>query len=214
MEKRVPIYIKMKREAHRKIARLQDIILETLYRVFPRSVLHGGTAIWRCYSGNRFSEDLDVYLEKDAVKIERLFKELRKAGFSVVKKGTTKNSLFSTICFEGTEVRIEALFKSIGGVLREYETYEGILLNVFTLEPEKIIREKVEAYLKRRKIRDLYDVFFMLRHVKEKSKIKRDIQRLLQRFKDPVDEGELRALILFGPIPTKEDILRYLGGFV
>jgi len=184
--------------------------LETLYQVFPRSVLHGGTAIWRCYSGNRFSEDVDVYMGKNIEKIERFFEELRKVGFKILKKRTTKNSLYSVLSFESTEVRFEALFKDVRGSVKEYETYEGILFNVFTLDPEEMIREKINAYLKRRKIRDLYDIFFMLRYVEEKNKLKPDLQRLLREFKDPVDEGELKALILFGAIPTKNDLVEYI----
>ncbi len=207
---RTPLHRRMRREKHKKIARLQDVILETLYRVFPRSVLHGGTAIWRCYSGNRFSEDVDVYMEKNTEKIERFFEELRKAGFKILKKRTTKNSLYSVLSFESTGVRFEALFKDVRGTVKEYETYEGILFNVFTLDPEEMIREKISAYLKRRKIRDLYDIFFMLRYVEEKNKLKPDLQRLLREFKDPVDEGELKALILFGAIPTKNDLVEYI----
>lgn len=46
----------------------------------------GGTAIWRCYSGNRLSEDLDVYIEKRPKKIEQFFQALRTRGFQVEKK--------------------------------------------------------------------------------------------------------------------------------
>lgn len=60
--------------------------METLYKVFPRSVLHGGIAIWRCYSGNRFSEDVNTYVEKDLEKINKFFEELKRAGFEVTKK--------------------------------------------------------------------------------------------------------------------------------
>jgi len=209
-EKRVPLHLRMRRERHKKIARLQDIIVETLYRVFPRGVLHGGTAIWRCYSGNRFSEDVDAYIEKNTEKIDSFFEEMRRAGFRVVKRRVTKNSLYSVLSFGGTEARFEALFRSFRGVVMEYETYEGILFNVFTLTPEEMIIEKINAYLKRRKIRDLYDIFFMLRHVKEAERVRQELTKFLRNFKEPVDEAELKALILFGAVPTKEDIVGYV----
>ena len=208
--KRIPLYQRIRRERHRKVARLQDAIVEAMYEVFPRGVLHGGTAIWRCYSGNRFSEDVDVCIERNVEKIDRLFVDLKRAGFEVVKRRTTKNSLYSVLSSGGTEVRFEASFRRVEGTLREYETYEGILLNVFTPPPGRIIREKVSAYLKRRKIRDLYDIFFMLRHVEGAEKPKSELARLLREFKEPVDEEELRALVLFGAIPTKKDIIEYL----
>ena len=42
------------------LARLRYSIVESLLEVDPGIVLHGDTAIWRCYSGNRFSEDVDI----------------------------------------------------------------------------------------------------------------------------------------------------------
>jgi len=204
----------MRKERHKKIAGVQDIVVETLYRVFPRAVLHGGTAIWRCYSGNRFSEDVDAYIEKDTEKINRFFEEMKKAGFEIIKKRMTENSLYSLLSFGGTEVRFEALLRRAEGVVKEYETYEGILFNVFTLTPEQMIMEKIGAYLKRRKIRDLYDIFFLLRHVTDAEKLKPNLKDLLRNFKEPADGEELKALVLFGAIPTKEDIVEYLEGWV
>lgn len=106
-------------------------------------------------------------------------------------------------------MRFEALFKDVKGIVKEYETYDGMLFNVFTLSPEEMVREKINAYLRRRRIRDLYHVFFMLRY-SEKDELKPDLQKLLREFKDPVDEEELKALIMFGAIPTKDDIVEYV----
>src|SRR3989344_3308863 len=109
------------------------MVVESLYRGFPKSVLHGGTAIWRRYSRSRFSEDIDAYIDKDAGKIEELFGEFEAMGFSVAKKRVKENSLYSKLVFNGTEIRFEAVFKKIKGVVKEYETYEGILINIYTL---------------------------------------------------------------------------------
>jgi predicted nucleotidyltransferase component of viral defense system len=208
--KKVPLHRRIRRERHKKIARLQDILVETLYRVFPRGVLHGGTAIWRCYSGNRFSEDVDMYLQKDIEKINRFFEELKRAGFGIIKKRITKNSIYSSLGFGEVEVRFEALFKRARGVVKEYETYEGILFNVFTLTPEEMIDEKIDAYLKRRKVRDLYDIFFLLRYAKKDERLKAGLTKLLRNFVEPVDKEELKALIMFGAIPTTKDMLEYM----
>ena len=46
-----------------RLAELQDEVIDIIYnRVEPDATLYGGTAIWRCYGGNRFSEDIDIYL--------------------------------------------------------------------------------------------------------------------------------------------------------
>ena len=208
--KRIPLYRRIRRKRHAEIAMAQDIAVEIFYSAFPHGVLHGDTAIWRCYSGNRFSEDIDVYMGKNIERIDRFFEALKKRGFEVVKKRVKENALYSTLKFGGTEIRIEAIFKRVKGVIREYETYEGNLLNVYTLTPETMICEKIDAYLKRRNIRDLYDVFFLLRFAEKSERLKSKLSSLLQNFKQPVDEKELKTLLLFGAIPSKEDMLEYI----
>lgn len=188
----------------------QDVAVEAFYHVFPRGVLHDGTAIWRCYSGNRFSEDIDVYIQRDLKKIDAFFEALKKRGFEVTKKRVKENALYSALKFGGVEIGFEAIFKRAKGVLREYETYEGNLLSVYTLDPETLIEEKVDAYLKRRRIRDLYDVFYLLRFVKKAETVKPKLSKLLQNFKEPVDEKELKVLLLFGAIPDKKGVLEYI----
>ena len=208
--KRIPLHSKIKRARHREIAMVQDIAVETFYLAFPRGVLHGGAAIWRCYSGNRFSEDIDFYMERDLKKIDGFFEALKNRGFEIIKKRVKENALYSTLKFGEVEIRLEAIFKHAKGVLREYETYEGNLLNVYTLSPEAMIGEKVDAYLNRKKIRDLYDVFFLLRFIEKIEKVKPKLSKLVQNFRQPIDEKELRTLVLFGAIPGKNDMLEYI----
>lgn len=62
MTPKIPLNLKLKRKIQKDIAYAQDIIIEELYTFFSTAVLHGGTAIWRCYNGNRFSEDIDFYI--------------------------------------------------------------------------------------------------------------------------------------------------------
>ncbi len=64
--------------------------------------------------------------------------------------------------------------------------------------------------MKRRKIRDLYDIFFLLRFVVEKEKIKRELEALITSFKKPSDEEELRTLILYGIAPSSKEMIEYL----
>ena len=208
--RRIPLHQRIRRKHHGEVAMAQDIAVEIFYSVFTRGVLHGGTAIWRCYSGNRFSEDIDVYVERNIGRIDGFFETLKKRGFEVVKKRVKENALYSTLKFREAEIRIEAIFKRVKGIVKEYETYEGNLLNVFTLAPEAMICEKIDAYLKRRKIRDLYDIFFLLRSAEKSERLKSKLSNLLQNFRQPVDEKELKALLLFGAIPDKEDMLEYI----
>lgn len=206
----IPLILRLKKEIHKEIARAQDIIIQEMADVFDYAVLHGGTAIWRCYRGNRFSEDIDVYLKKDIEHINLFFKNLEQKGFIIIKKRIKENILFSSLQFNKTVVRFEALFKKVDGSLKEYETSEGNLITVYTLMPEEIINEKIDTYLKRYKVRDLYDIFFLLRYVSDKNKIKNKILTLINGFRKPIDEKELKVLILDGIVPTTDKMLEYI----
>jgi predicted nucleotidyltransferase component of viral defense system len=181
-----------------------------MYRIFDRAVLHGGTAIWRCYRGNRFSEDIDVYIIKDVEKINMLFENFEKRGFIIKKKKIGENSLYSILEINRTVIRFEALFKHIRGILKEYETADGNLLTIYALAPEELAKEKINAYLKRTKIRDLYDVFFLLRYIPDKNKIKNQLKNLTCNFEKPADEKELKVIILEGITPASDEMLEYI----
>lgn len=206
---KLPLILRIKKERHKEIAKAQDILVETLYPVFDKAVLHGDTAIWRCYSGKRFSEDIDVYIPKDTEKINSYFAKLKERGIELKKKKITENSLYSELLFSGVSVRFEASFRQIDGILSEYEGADGNLITVFTLSPEALIKEKVSAYLGRRKIRDLYDIFF-LAMISDKAAIKKDLTHLVFAFKPPLDEDELKVLILEGIVPDYKKMLEYL----
>ena len=210
----IPIILRLKKANHKKIAKAQDAIIEELYKIFKNAVVHGGTAIWRCYNGNRFSEDVDVYIHKDLGKINEFFGSLEKRGFAIEKKKISQNSIYSALKFDGTIVRFEAIFKNIAGSLKEYEDSEGNYITIYTLTPEELVKEKINAYQKRLKIRDIYDIFFLLRYVKNKEEIKKELRELLLKLKEPIDEKELRVLILEGIVPDLEKMLQYIKSYV
>ena len=206
----IPLILRLKKAAHREIAKAQDIIVATLYQAFDEAVLHGGTAIWRCYKGQRYSEDVDVYISKDAKKTGLFFEMLGKKGFLIEKKKIGEKSIYSILRFNHTVVRFEAIFKKANGSLKEYETAEGNLLTVYTLTAEELIREKAAAYLSRFKIRDLYDVFFLLRYAEDLSRVKPSLTELMKKFKEPADEQELKILIIEGLTPDTNKMLDYI----
>lgn len=203
----IPLLLKLKKASHKEIAQGQDIIVKELYNVFERAVLHGGTAIWRCYHGTRFSEDIDLYLPRDVQKIDFLFDLLQKRGFVVLKKRIREQSLYATLQWNRVEIRFEALFLNVKGSLREYETVESHFMPVYTLTPEGFIKEKVAAYLNRKKIRDLYDILFLLPSVQDRKAVVNTISLLVKNFKEPLDEHELKVFILEGAAPRVKDML-------
>jgi predicted nucleotidyltransferase component of viral defense system len=210
----MPLILKLRKARHKEVAIAQDLIVEELYTVFERAVLHGGTAIWRCYQGNRFSEDIDAYLPRDLPKVNVFFENLEKKGFSIIKKKISEHSIFSELQLKSVAVRFEAIFKQKDGSLKEYETTDGNLITVYTLTPEELVAEKINAYLARLKIRDLYDVFFLLRHVKSKEEVAKDVGKLLNNFKSPADKDELKVLIITGLVPDVKKMLDYIKRWI
>jgi len=68
---KIPLEKRLKKRMDVEIAFLQDEVVEILYAIESRLVLHGGTAVWRCYGGNRLSEDLDFYLHASKSELEK-----------------------------------------------------------------------------------------------------------------------------------------------
>ena len=130
---RIPLKNRLKRQSQVQLAELQDEALETVYSVFPNAVLHGGTAIWRCFQGNRFSEDLDFYASVEKDFRQKLEIELKKRGLLLTKFKQTENAVFAKISNNQTEVSIEiAVRKSPEKVT----TKSGVIVDF--LSPEMV----------------------------------------------------------------------------
>jgi len=203
----IPLNLKLKKKIERDIAYAQDIIVGELYKFFPNAIIHGGTAIWRCYQGNRFSEDVDVYINKNLDKIEELFNSLKSKGFKIIKKRIKDNSIYSELDFNGIAARFEATFQDKKPFSRKYETSESFFINVYTLSAEDLIIEKVETYLKRRKIRDLYDIYFLLNYAENKKAIENCLKKLIENYEKPKDEENLAGIIIMGAVPKSNELL-------
>ena len=206
---KIPLQTKLKREIHRKIAYAQDLIVNEVYLVFNKAVLHGGTAIWRCYNGKRFSEDLDFYLPNDKKKIEALLENLKKAGFNIKKRKISENSIYSELELNRLLVRLEATFQKISGIICDYEMSDGNIISIYSLTPESFLVEKSSAYLKRFKVRDLWDVFFLLKFVGDPEAIK-EIGNLIKNYKRPLDEEDLKVILLEGIVPSANEMIDYI----
>ncbi len=208
MEK-IPLQTRLKREMHRKIAYAQDLIVNEVYNVLGKAILHGGTGIWRCYNGKRFSGDLDFYFPKNKEKIELLFENLRKAGFSIKKRKISENSVYSELEFERVSVRLEATFQKVSGVICDYEMSDGNIISVYSLTSKMFLIEKANTYLKRFKIRDLWDVFFLLKNIENPREIK-EIEILINNYKKPDDEEDLKVILLEGVVPSADEMIDYI----
>jgi len=206
---KIPLQVRLRREVHRKIAYVQDLIVKEVYSVFDKAILHGGTAIWRCYNGRRFSEDLDFYLPNESKKIEVLFENLKKIGFTIKKKKVSENSIYSELELDRISVRLEATFQKVSNIIYDYEMSDGNIISIYSLTPELFLIEKSNTYLKRFKVRDLWDVFFLIKNIKDAKKIK-EIGNLIKNYKKPFDEEDLKVILLEGIVPSSDEMIDYI----
>ena len=104
---KIPLANQLKKKQQVEISILQDEMIRIVYNITEDSVLHGGTSVWRCYSGKRFSEDLDFYSMSFPDRVDKFRREISAAGLSITKLKDTGNVIFSQINDGRVEVRLE-----------------------------------------------------------------------------------------------------------
>lgn len=106
------------------VAALQDVVVEIIYdRVQYDAQMYGGTAIWRCYNGSRFSEDIDIYVKRGFVK--KLEKQLPLHGLSITWRNPELGSDMR-ISDGVTEVLLEAKEGGAESMLVQYAKVDGL----------------------------------------------------------------------------------------
>ena len=196
---KIPLGRRLKRRAHVDVAVLQDELVRLVYETDGGAVLHGGTAVWRCYGGSRFSEDLDFY----AKGLAGIKGKLANAGLRADKLKVTENALYSKITDGTTEVRLEAntaIRKH--GVVAAYENADGSVTQILTLAPEELLLEKAAAYSNRRLIRDLYDVNHLGAIAAPNASVRKEMRPFAAGIRPPLDEENLKAIVYSGNVPT------------
>ncbi|MEW6295301.1 MAG: nucleotidyl transferase AbiEii/AbiGii toxin family protein [Candidatus Diapherotrites archaeon] len=210
---RIPLYNRLKKGAHKEIAMLQDEVVDIIYFLSPKAVLHGGTAIWRCYEGNRFSEDLDFYLSTSNGFKQSFAEQLKSKGLILIKYKETGNTIFSKVSNINSEIRFEASLRKIKKYeVKPYEKTNGTYIDVLTLSPEDLLLEKANAYANRKLIRDFYDVYWLSRYLPENITVNEELGKFLKKAGKPQDEKTLKALVYSGAIPSFYQMLVSLKG--
>lgn len=195
-----------------ELAKLQDSITVALNKIDPSIVMHGGTAIWRCYHGNRFSDDIDVYAS-DA-QAEKLNKELAWALSKQNVKMEYPRNIRTVSAFNDTaRAKIEAMgpIGCIRPVQREYERADGSKLIITTLSAEDFILEKIGTYEKRRYERDLYDIYHLTSLEPLSIKVKKRLRSFLDGLERPLaGKGGIAGLVYVGITPTFETMVELI----
>lgn len=204
-----PIEIRLKDPRQVALARLQDVLVEAIIETEPNIIFHGGTAIWRCYNGNRFSDDIGIYAtDKQIKKLNmNLTWALSKRGARMEYPVYTDRAI--TVTGENAKSRLEAMKtpKGVKPVQAEYVRADGSKLFVNTLSIQGFIAEKAATYVKRRYVRDIYDLYHLVAAERLGSKAKAMLKRFVSEMDKPIDEGKLKDLVYTGVAPSFETMI-------
>ncbi len=213
---KLPIVKQLKKRDRIETAGLQDELIHLLYNVDNSLIIHGGTAIWRCYSGYRFSVDIDLYSVNFPERLTNFKKELKSNELKLNKLIDTGNIVFLNISSNDISVKIEINHKYYpeNPVEMEYELIDGNTLNVLTLSAESLINEKILAYKDRKFIRDLYDIYVLLKYVDRPETVKSELLKFINTLEKPVDENVLKTIVYSGLPPSYNKMVDYINQFI
>lgn len=155
------------------------VLLEIFRRAKAGLVFKGGTALQKCYGLDRFSEDLDFTANsEDEIKnVEDGLQSLKQLYNSSFKKTEDERSVTFNLKIEGPlfekpqsiqtiSVEISRREKTLRKplVVRLIPKYRDLEVQmVVVMDKDEIMAEKTRALLTRRRPRDLYDSYFLLK---------------------------------------------------
>jgi len=156
----------------------QNLFLFIIYKNYSNEIIFkGGTALYKCFGLDRFSEDLDFNIIKE-VNLEKIEKELNSFKLEYTReektferskkiifriKGPLYNGTRNSFCkleldFSLREnLESEPITKKIGAFTEELPSFE-----ILVMSEKEILAEKVRTILTRNKARDVYDINFLL----------------------------------------------------
>ncbi|MDR0446102.1 MAG: nucleotidyl transferase AbiEii/AbiGii toxin family protein [Oscillospiraceae bacterium] len=121
-------------------------------------VLKGGTALAACYNLDRFSEDIDLDgTERQLIEIVEEFCSGKGYDYRVAKDTNTVQRCVVNYGNVGKPLKIEASYRRTHIDERETARVNGVL--VYSIE--QLCAMKINAYMSRDKMRDLYDIAFI-----------------------------------------------------
>lgn len=155
-------------------------------RFLESLVFTGGTMLRLCYDLNRFSVDLDFWLYKK-INEEEFFSKLKDflSRHYVVRDAENK---FYTMLFEISskdyprslkiEIRKEKK-KYTTEMAIAYSRHSNIQVLVRVPSLKDVMRTKIDAFLRRKEIRDVFDIEFLLKRGVDVKASKKEIKDLL-----------------------------------
>ena len=167
----------LKNKEHIEKDYFQDLFLFDLFKKTNKFIFKGGTALYKLYKLPRFSEDLDFSLLEnlDQKSIEDIVSDVVKqtSAFEITSVKKTKDSVLIKLGAKGILTKYNTLRIDVNArnsILKPFDVRtfvpEYIDINPFTvrsLNIEEIVAEKIHSIFMRKKARDLFDLFFLLR---------------------------------------------------
>jgi len=185
----------------------QHLFLSYFYKLegAENILFKGGTALRFIYGSPRFSEDLDFSLfnikpYKLKKSIEDLFTkvlvEIENVGIKVdlgPKPGPTKEGYYGDASFKIYDYPLVTVSINVSArdgrkITSEIETIANDFIptyNLYHLPQEILIEEKIYALLERKKARDFYDIYYIMRKnllTLEQKKGMIEVRNLIQTF--------------------------------
>ena len=198
---------------------LQDVILFIIYtQIYPHALFKGGTAIWKLLKGERFSQDLDLEIDKKVKFALKIVENLTLWGFSValLKEKISENAYYTKLRIEAknfgsTEISIEAIFKQKRGQKIIFNSpYPDIPnFDVYSLSLVELAKEKLGAIIGRDKPRDVFDLYFLLKNYNITLKYS-NIDELEKKIEAKRENWSTLKLFLIGSLPTFDYVKSYI----
>jgi predicted nucleotidyltransferase component of viral defense system len=153
----------MDERSHRKYLKVMEILPDVVECSNGKLVLVGGTALSLFYLNHRLSVDLDFNPVSgiDKKLKEELKGRLTKLGYRT-SVGQYENQFI--VQFENTSIKIEIFEPELREKVRNIEVhvFSDTKINVASLED--LLRMKIETYSKRKEVRDLFDIFYIIKN--------------------------------------------------
>ncbi|MCL5430238.1 MAG: nucleotidyl transferase AbiEii/AbiGii toxin family protein [Candidatus Marsarchaeota archaeon] len=212
---KLPILKVLKKRDYRELAAFQDTIVGILYQADSTVILHGGTCVWRCFGGSRFSSDIDVYIRSKS-NLERIKENITATasdyGVKIEKIKDTGNLIFMAFSSGDTYLKVEINYvkDTLHPIATRFEKVDGTYTEVLALLPEDLLLEKIAAYSDRLFIRDIYDIYVLSSYVKKSGETKKAVAKFIKSIKRPINESDLKSLVYEGPVPTFQGMIEYI----
>lgn len=156
----------------------QNLFLSYFYQIkqSEKFFFKGGTALRIAFQSPRFSEDLDFSATGSFAIFENILEKvlinIQKEGIEtkIIESKITTGGYFSIISariyHETVEIQIQASKRKNNQIKDETTIIVSEFIPTYILqilEKKTLFSEKIEAFLTRRKIRDFFDLYFILR---------------------------------------------------